>query len=169
MRVGLQTATCSTTWCVYLICIRGLFILPHRQNNEDLPNKPPPPTHHLLNDSILAMGATSETSSAAIVSIFHCLLANPEAYAALQGEVDRFYPPGSDARDIMHHRDMHYLTAVMYVFARILFSRGSLTHARSDMKPSASCHPSQRAPHARSPTTPQRSCSAQYTFYLKNR
>ncbi|KAI1787968.1 cytochrome P450 [Ganoderma leucocontextum] len=88
-------------------------------NNEGLPDEAPPPTRQLLNDSILAMGAASETSSGAIISIFHCLLANPEAYAALQEEVDRFYPQGADACNTTHHRDMHYLTAVIHETLRL--------------------------------------------------
>ena len=47
--------------------------------------------------------------------MFYCLLTNPSAYAALQEEVDRFYPPGEDAYNPKHHRDLRYVTAVMYV------------------------------------------------------
>ncbi|PIL22998.1 cytochrome P450 [Ganoderma sinense ZZ0214-1] len=89
------------------------------QNNEDLPDQSPPLTHQLLNDSIVAIGAASETLSGALVSIFHCLLSNPEAYAALQDEVDRFYPQGADACNTTHHRDMHYLTAVIHETLRL--------------------------------------------------
>ncbi|KAI1782895.1 hypothetical protein LXA43DRAFT_386450 [Ganoderma leucocontextum] len=46
-----------------------LFTVLKRQNNEDLPDEAPPPTRHLLNDGILAMGAASETSSGVIISI----------------------------------------------------------------------------------------------------
>ena len=46
-------------------------------------------------------------------SIFYCLLRNPEAYARLQAEVDKFYPPGEDSLDPKHLPDMHYLEAVM--------------------------------------------------------
>ncbi|PIL28306.1 cytochrome P450 [Ganoderma sinense ZZ0214-1] len=82
-------------------------------NNEDLSGEDPPPSRHLLDDGVLAMVAGSDTSSSAITSVFHCLLAHPAAYAALQEEVDRFYPRGEDVCDTMHQRDMHYLTAVI--------------------------------------------------------
>ncbi|KAM5541672.1 hypothetical protein V8D89_004653 [Ganoderma adspersum] len=89
-------------------------------NNEDLPEEVPPPTLHLLEDSVLATAAPSKTVSAALVSIFHCLLSNPEAYAALQDEIDRFYPSGADAGNTAHYRDMHYLNAVIHETLRLL-------------------------------------------------
>ena len=110
----------------YLVCVsfglRPTICLWFRggQNNEDLPSKGPPPRGHLLNDGIVAMGAASETISGALVSIFHCLLSNPEAYASLQDEIDRFYPQGTDTCSTAHHRNMHYLTAVMYVPVRTI-------------------------------------------------
>ncbi|PIL28313.1 cytochrome P450 [Ganoderma sinense ZZ0214-1] len=82
-------------------------------NNEDLPGEAPPPERHLLDDGVLAMVAGSDTTSSAITSVFHCLLAHPPAYAALQDEVDRFYPRGEDVCDVTHHREMRYLTAVI--------------------------------------------------------
>ncbi|PIL28305.1 cytochrome P450 [Ganoderma sinense ZZ0214-1] len=82
-------------------------------NNEDLPEEAPPPSRHLLDDGVLAMVAGSDTTSSAITSIFHCLLAHPGAYAALQEEVDRFYPRGEDVCNAAHQREMHYLTAVI--------------------------------------------------------
>ena len=62
---------------------------------------------------MLAVVAGSDTTSSAMTSLFHCLLTHPEAYARLQEEVDRFYPAGEDAFSTKHHRDMHYLQAVM--------------------------------------------------------
>ncbi|PIL27952.1 hypothetical protein GSI_15693 [Ganoderma sinense ZZ0214-1] len=79
--------------------------------NEDLPDEAPPPTRLLLNDGVVGMAAATETTSTALISVFHRLLVNPEAYAALQEEVDRFYPPGEDVCNTANHRDMHYLTA----------------------------------------------------------
>ena len=87
------------------------------QNNEDLPGENPPPERHLIDDGTVAMVAGSDPTSSAITSIFYCLLLNPEAYAALQEEVDRFYPQGEDVCNSVHHRDMHYLTAIVYVSA----------------------------------------------------
>ena len=68
------------------------------------------------------MVAGSDTSSSAITSVFHCLLSHPEAYAALQDEVDRFYPQGEDVCNTANHREMHYLTAVMYASTPCIFS-----------------------------------------------
>ena len=78
-----------------------------RQNNEDLPEEHPPPELHLLDDGILAMMAGADTRSIAITSIFHCLLSHPDAYIALQEEVDRFHPQGKDVCSTANHRDMH--------------------------------------------------------------
>ncbi len=77
-----------------------------RQNNEDLPGEHRPPERH-LDDGILAMMAGSDTSSSAITSIFHCLLSHPDAYIALQEEVNRFCPQGEDVCSTANHRDMH--------------------------------------------------------------
>ncbi|PIL26841.1 cytochrome P450 [Ganoderma sinense ZZ0214-1] len=79
--------------------------------NEDLPDEAPPPTRLLLNDGVVGVAAATETTSTALISVFHCLLVNPEAYAALQDEVDRFYPQGEDVCNTASHRAMHYLTA----------------------------------------------------------
>lgn len=40
---------------------------------------------------------------------------NQEVYARLQAEVDKFYPPGENALDPRHQKDMPYLEAVMCV------------------------------------------------------
>ena len=92
------------------------------QNNEDLPGEDPPPERHLIDDGTVAMVAGSDPTSSAITSIFYCLLSNAEAYAALQEELDRFYPQGEDVCNSAHHRDMHYLTAVMYVSTQCIVS-----------------------------------------------
>ena len=83
------------------------------QNNEDLPDKAPPPVQHLVNDGILAIIAGADTTSIALTSITYCLLAHPDVYERLQAEIDKFYPAGENALDPKHHRDMPYLTAVM--------------------------------------------------------
>ncbi|PIL25572.1 cytochrome P450 [Ganoderma sinense ZZ0214-1] len=85
----------------------------HYLNNEDLPDRPPPPARQLYDDGVLAVVAGSDTASSAMTSIFNCLLTHPEMYARLQEEVDRFYPAGEDAFNTKHHRDMHYLQAVI--------------------------------------------------------
>ena len=54
----------------------------------------------------------------------YCLLRNPAAYRRLQAEVDKFYPPGSDALDTRFHRDMEYLIAVMCVYMLVCKRKG---------------------------------------------
>nr|VWO94473.1 Cytochrome P450 monooxygenase AKT7 (EC (AK-toxin biosynthesis protein 7) [Ganoderma boninense] len=90
--------------------IRDLF---YYLRNEDVPGEEPPPTRLLLNDGVVGMAAATETTSTALISIFHCLLVNPEAYATLQEEVNRFYPEGEDVCNTASHRDMRYLTAII--------------------------------------------------------
>ncbi|CDO71118.1 hypothetical protein BN946_scf184844.g122 [Trametes cinnabarina] len=82
-------------------------------NNEDLPEKDPPPERHLLDDSLLAIVAGSDTTSSALTSLVYCLLTHPSALKNLQIEIDRFYPADADPCDSKHHREMHYLTAVL--------------------------------------------------------
>ncbi|TFK81542.1 high nitrogen upregulated cytochrome P450 monooxygenase 2 [Polyporus arcularius HHB13444] len=91
----------------------------HYLNNEDLPDKPPPPLQQLVDDGILAVVAGADTVSSAMTSIFHCLLTHPETYRRLQEEVDRSYPPGEDAFSPKHHREMTYLQAVIYEAIRL--------------------------------------------------
>ena len=66
-----------------------------------------------MNDSILAIVAGADTTSTALTNATYCLLTQTDAYARLQAEIDKFYPPGEDALSPKHHRDMPYLTAVM--------------------------------------------------------
>ncbi|CDO71116.1 hypothetical protein BN946_scf184844.g120 [Trametes cinnabarina] len=87
----------------------------HYLNNEDQPEKPPPLLRHLLDDGVIAIVAGSDTTSSALTSMVFCLLTHAPAYRRLQGEIDRFYPADEDPCDPKHHRDMHYLTAVMHV------------------------------------------------------
>ncbi|KAI0690887.1 high nitrogen upregulated cytochrome P450 monooxygenase 2, partial [Cerioporus squamosus] len=83
------------------------------QCNEDLPEKNPPTIRELAEDGILAVVAGSDTASMTMTSVFYCLLTHPVAYAKLQEEIDKFYPPGESALETKHHRDMHYLQAVI--------------------------------------------------------
>lgn len=69
--------------------------------------------HQLTDDGCLVVVAGADTTSSALTSLFFLLLTHPAAYARLQAEIDKFYPPGEDAYDPKHHRDMHYLNAVM--------------------------------------------------------
>ena len=67
----------------------------------------------LVDDGVLAIIAGSDTTSSALASIVYCLLTHSDVYEKLQQEIDKYYPPGENALDIKHHRDMPYLTAVM--------------------------------------------------------
>ncbi|KAI0690130.1 high nitrogen upregulated cytochrome P450 monooxygenase 2 [Cerioporus squamosus] len=89
---------------------RDLF---HYLNNEDLPDKPPPPTKQLVDDSILAIIAGADTTSSAILSVVFCLATNPQAYAELQAEVDKFFPAGEDFLSAHDAKEMPYLSAVI--------------------------------------------------------
>ncbi|CDO71117.1 hypothetical protein BN946_scf184844.g121 [Trametes cinnabarina] len=90
--------------------IKDMF---HYLNNEDQPEKPPTPLQYLLEDGIVAIIAGSDTTSGALTGLVFCLLTNPSALKRLQAEIDQFYPPEEDPCNPEHHRDMHYLTAVI--------------------------------------------------------
>ncbi|KAI0632330.1 high nitrogen upregulated cytochrome P450 monooxygenase 2 [Trametes polyzona] len=85
----------------------------HYLNNEDLPDRSPPPVLQLINDGILAIIAGADTTASALTSLFFCLATHPDAYKRLQAEVDKFYPPGDNPGDPKHYREMHYLNAVI--------------------------------------------------------
>ncbi|KAJ2992866.1 hypothetical protein NUW54_g7834 [Trametes sanguinea] len=86
---------------------------PDHQNNDDQPDKPHPPIQQLLDDGVLAVVAGSDTTSSALTSLVFCLLSHPNAMKRLQAEVDEYYPAGENACYLKHHREMHYLTAVI--------------------------------------------------------
>ena len=83
------------------------------QNAEDEPERAPPALTQVVDDGILAVIAGADTTASALTSVFACLLGHPAAYATLQAEVDRFYPPDADACATEHHKEMTYLNAVM--------------------------------------------------------
>ena len=83
------------------------------QNAEDEPERAPPALTQVVDDGILAVIAGADTTASALMSVFACLLAHPDAYAKLQKEVDRFLPPGVDACATEYHKEMPYLNAVM--------------------------------------------------------
>ena len=68
----------------------------------------------LVDDGVLAIVAGAHTTSSALTSLTYLLPRHPDVYEKLQAEIDKFYPTGEDALDTKHHRDMPYLTAVMY-------------------------------------------------------
>ena len=88
-------------------------LLTRMQNNEDLPDKDAPPVQQLVDDGVLAIIAGADTTANALTMLIYCLLKHPEVYEKLQEEVDKYYPPGEDAMNTKHHRDMSYLTACM--------------------------------------------------------
>lgn len=83
------------------------------QSNEDGSEKVSPPKEVILADAVLALVAGSDTTTTVASSTFYSLLRNPEAFARLKAEVDKFYPPGEDSLDPQHYPEMHYLEAVM--------------------------------------------------------
>ncbi|TFK79033.1 high nitrogen upregulated cytochrome P450 monooxygenase 2 [Polyporus arcularius HHB13444] len=85
----------------------------HYLCNEDLSDRSPPAIAELADDGILTVVAGSDTASMTMTNVFYCLLTHPEAYAKLQAEIDKFYPAGEPASETKHHRDMHYLHAVI--------------------------------------------------------
>ncbi|PIL29990.1 cytochrome P450 [Ganoderma sinense ZZ0214-1] len=88
----------------------------HYLSHEDIQgagkNEPRPSMDQIVNDGILTMVAGSDTTSGTLTGLFACLLSNPDAYRKLQAEVDRFYPPG-ETITTKHHKEMHYLNAVL--------------------------------------------------------
>ncbi|KAI1789088.1 high nitrogen upregulated cytochrome P450 monooxygenase 2 [Ganoderma leucocontextum] len=91
----------------------------HFLNNEDVPTNAPQPVNELIQDGLLVIVAGSDTVASALTSLFFCLLANPRTYAALQKEVDQYYPREEDAHAATYHRDMPYLHAVIQETIRI--------------------------------------------------
>ena len=67
----------------------------------------------LTDDGCLVVVAGADTTSSTLTSLFFLLLTHPDAYTRLKAEVDKFYPSGEDVYDPKHHRDMHFLNAVM--------------------------------------------------------
>ncbi|KAI0667289.1 high nitrogen upregulated cytochrome P450 monooxygenase 2 [Trametes maxima] len=91
----------------------------HYLSNEDQPAGETPPITRLVDDGVVAIVAGADTTSSALTSIFFSLVAHPDTYGRLEEEIDKFYPPGHDPCDTKHHRDMHYLTAVINEAMRI--------------------------------------------------
>ncbi|KAI9068086.1 high nitrogen upregulated cytochrome P450 monooxygenase 2 [Trametes sanguinea] len=89
------------------------------KNNEGQPDKPAPPVQYLLNEGSLAVLAGSDTTSSALTSLIFCLLTHPAALRQLQVEVDLFYPREDDPCDPKHHREMHFLDAVIFETMRL--------------------------------------------------
>ncbi|KAL1948858.1 hypothetical protein VTO73DRAFT_10664 [Trametes versicolor] len=85
----------------------------HYLSNEDQPEKVSPPVQQLVDDGVLAIVAGADTTSSALSSLFFSLVTHRDVYDRLQAEVDRFYPQGENTGDAKHHREMHYLTAVI--------------------------------------------------------
>ena len=96
--------------CPYMVCSSNAL-----QNNEDIPDKEPPPFWHLVDDGILAIVTSTDTTTSAVTSLFFLPMTHPDRYAKLQREVDKHYPRGEDAVDMKHHCYMPYLPAVTSV------------------------------------------------------
>ncbi|KAJ2970938.1 hypothetical protein NUW54_g12618 [Trametes sanguinea] len=66
-----------------------------------------------VSNGTLAMIAGSDTTSIALSNLFYFVLSDPDVYARLRVEVDRFFPPGEDPLQTKHHATMPFLNAVM--------------------------------------------------------
>lgn len=82
-------------------------------SNEDGAEKESRPRAYVIADALLAVVAGSDTTALVLTCLFFSLMRNPEVYARLQAEVDKFYPPGENALDPRHQKDMPYLEAVI--------------------------------------------------------
>ena len=72
-----------------------------------------PSKEQVLSDGLLAIGAGADTTASVLSNTFWLLLQNPQYYKRLQEEVDKYYPPGEDSLNPVHHTQMPYLDAVM--------------------------------------------------------
>ena len=69
--------------------------------------------NELVNHGILAVVAGTETTAIGMTCLFYAILTNPEIYAKLEAEVDKFSHGLQSPTDTSHHSEMHYLEAVM--------------------------------------------------------
>lgn len=83
------------------------------QNDEDGVESAPPSFQQVVSDGLLAIVAGADSTSGVLTTIFYCLLRNPAIYKRLQEEVDKYYPPESNALDTKYHNEMSYLNAIM--------------------------------------------------------
>lgn len=72
-----------------------------------------PALNQLAADGILAIIAGYDTTAITLTALFYSLLSHPQTYTRLQEEVDKYYPPESNALDTKYHSEMPYLNAVM--------------------------------------------------------
>jgi cytochrome P450 len=57
----------------------------------------------------------SDTTAVVLSNLFFFLMSNRQAFALLQAEVDKFYPPDEDGLSTKFLGDMPYLSACMSV------------------------------------------------------
>ena len=88
-------------------------LLTRIQSDEDLGNAEPLPMTELVNHGILAVVAGTETTAIGMTCLFYGILTNPEIYATLEAEVDKFCHGSQPQTDTSQHSDMYYLEAVM--------------------------------------------------------
>lgn len=83
------------------------------QTDDDLGNEKPLPMNELVNHGILAVVAGTETTAIGMTCLFYGILTQPDIYANLEAEVDKFCHDLQSATDTSYHHEMHYLEAVM--------------------------------------------------------
>ncbi|KAI9069564.1 cytochrome P450 [Trametes sanguinea] len=89
-------------------------------NNEDGAEPSNPPFRETVSNGTLAMIAGSDTTSIALSNLFYFVLSDPDVYARLRAEVDRFFPPGEDPLETKQHATMPFLNAVINETLRLL-------------------------------------------------
>ena len=102
--VSVDDISCS------LVIQRPHPAVPPSQSDELGAEKEEIPFDIVINDGDLVVIAGSDTTKMALSSLFFYLLCNPEKFARLREEIDRFYPPG-ESLSSKHFQDMSYLDA----------------------------------------------------------
>ena len=110
---------------------------PSSQSDEAGTEKERVPFDVVVSDASLTVFAGSDTSKAALSSLFFYLLCNVEKLDKLREEIDRFYPPGKSLSSERFH-EMSYLDACINEALRLSppVPSGSQRDAGPDANPS---------------------------------
>ncbi|KIK67013.1 hypothetical protein GYMLUDRAFT_156769, partial [Collybiopsis luxurians FD-317 M1] len=71
-------------------------------------------------DARVAILAGADTTVSSIAAFFYYMLCHPEEFSLLREEIDRVYPPGSDATDISKQSELVYTSACLNESLRLL-------------------------------------------------